>query len=522
MADNTVQIILSAVDNASAVIKGEKTALDGLSDGFKQLTGFSLGAAGAIAAGVAAFKAIIDYTKQAVSETNDYVTSVSDMSRVLGISTEETSRLIQASDDLFISQDKLNAALLAASRKGIDVSITGLKSLSSQYLALNPGVERAQFLMQTFGRSGADMGKLMEQGADGIQKATDAIADNLVVTGKSAEDVKKYKQTVDELGDTWQGVKYTVGEKVIPVLTDLMKVVTNNENVWQFFKRVNNEAKAANPAMDAWSASLNAQADAYKKLHPEIDATTESLLSLKDEYSAVSSLAGELQNSEENLANAEKDLADYQKSHKWDTSGIEERKAKVDELKDAQQDMIAKWMLGVYQQMLTADGDLSDADMQFLLDYQVDSGLISQENANRAKSYWDQANAIMSANALMQVSVDSLHGKDIVIRTIYQSLTQGGTSAATAASIATGVASGEGLKHPHSNGGSWVIPSSYGNEGYPMGGGHTASANETITVTPAGKSVGMTDEQVNKIIASNQAYGAVLLDSIKNALRENR
>ena len=194
----------------------------------QSVTGFSLSsvsAAGAVAG-------LINATRQIVNETEAYVTSITDMSRVLGISTEDTSRLVQASDDLFITQEKLNTALLAASRQGIDVSIAGLKNLSAQYLALNPGVERAQFLMQTFGRTGADMGKLMEVGAEGIDKATAAISANLIVTGKSAEQVIAYKQSVDALTDSWTGFKMEIGMGVIPALVDLLNGLQGLSGWW--------------------------------------------------------------------------------------------------------------------------------------------------------------------------------------------------------------------------------------------------------------------------------------------------
>ncbi|WP_206687840.1 hypothetical protein, partial [Streptococcus pseudopneumoniae] len=42
------------------------------------------------------------------------------------------------------------------------------------------------------------------------------------------------------------------------------------------------------------------------------------------------------------------------------------------------------------------------------------------------------------------------------------------------------------LGQPHAAGGSFLIPQSYGNEGFRMGNGDTASAGETVTITPKG------------------------------------
>lgn len=125
---NQVDIIIKAVDKASGEINKVTGAGNKLAAGFKSLTGFSLGAGAAMAA----VGAGVEFLRQAVDETVNYATEIDNMSRLLGISTEETSRLVQASDDLFISQEKLSSGLQAATRQGIDVSIEGLKKLSAQ------------------------------------------------------------------------------------------------------------------------------------------------------------------------------------------------------------------------------------------------------------------------------------------------------------------------------------------------------------------------------------------------------
>ncbi len=242
MADAQLQVVIKARNDAKKAfnelggqVKGLQgsTGFGGLNDKigafgdkFKSLTGVSLGFATAAGAASGAVMALGKFLADSVNETVAYATEIDNMSRLLGISTEDTSRLVQASDDLFISQEKLQAALQAATRQGIDVSIDGLKRLSEQYLALPPGVERSEFVLKTFGRSGAEMGKLMEQGAAGIEAATAAIADNMIVTGRSMQDVMNYKRSVDNLSDSWQGFKYTIAQGVIPVLDNLMRKLT--------------------------------------------------------------------------------------------------------------------------------------------------------------------------------------------------------------------------------------------------------------------------------------------------------
>lgn len=214
MMANIVEIIMRANDQTGNVFTK-------INASFKQMTGLSLGVAGGVALVGKAIQAATQYVKEAIEKQDKYVTSVIDMSRVLGIDTEETSKLIQASDDLFISQEKLNTALLAASRQGIDVSISGLEKLSSRYLALNPGVQRTQFLLQTFGRSGADMGKLMEQGAEGIRNSMNAVEDWMIVTKDTVETVTAYKQSLDAASDANDGLAYSVANGTMPAVTEM-------------------------------------------------------------------------------------------------------------------------------------------------------------------------------------------------------------------------------------------------------------------------------------------------------------
>lgn len=254
MADAQLQIIIKARNEAKKefdklnqqvnTLKGSSGGLSktigDLDSKFKSVTGMSLGFASAAGLSGAAISGVVKFMKDAVTETVAYATEVDNLSRLLGISTEDTSRLIQASDDLFLSQEKLSAGLQAATRQGIDVSIEGLKKLAEQYLALPAGVERSEFVLKTFGRSGAEMGKLMEQGAAGIDAATAAISNSLVVTKQSMVAVMNYKRSVDNLQDAWQGVKYSVGQAVIPQLDLLLRQLTKGtDTVEEYYETVN-------------------------------------------------------------------------------------------------------------------------------------------------------------------------------------------------------------------------------------------------------------------------------------------
>lgn len=266
---NSVDIIIKAVDKASGEINKVTGAGNKLATGFKSLTGITLGAGAALAGIGAAAKFIGD----AVNETVEYATEIDNTARLLGLTTEETSRLVQASDDLFISQEKLSSGLQAATRQGIDVSIEGLKKLSAQYLAMPEGVGRSEFVLKTFGRSGAEMGKLMEIGADGIDAATAAIADNMIITQKSMGDIMNYKRSIDNMNDSWQGVKYTIGQAVIPTLDLLFRALTQGKDDVELHQQAVNRLERE---IESWSALVafgdQSAVEATAALQAELDA----------------------------------------------------------------------------------------------------------------------------------------------------------------------------------------------------------------------------------------------------------
>lgn len=282
MSDSLINIIINTVKRGG----GDKEAVSGvknLSSKLKELTGISLGSITALGAAGAAAGAMTKFLKDSVAETVEYATQVDNMSRLLGISTEDTSRLIQASDDLFISQEKLKSGLEAATRQGIDVSIEGLKKLSDEYLALPAGVERSEFVMKTFGRSGAEMGKLMEIGASGIDEATAAIAKNMVITDQSMVNIMNYKRSVDNLQDSWQGVKYTVGQEVIPKLDLLFRVMTKGkDDVEKHYQAVNKLKMQYDRAASAAALGNDSAAAAMVELQGEMDALNEEFYASQD------------------------------------------------------------------------------------------------------------------------------------------------------------------------------------------------------------------------------------------------
>ncbi len=139
---------------------------------------------------------------------------------------EDASRIIQVADDMRLSYEQVSTAMkmyarqAAESGEAADMSIETLARLSDQYLALAPGVERTNFLLENFGRSGADMGKLMEQGGDGIRSMAGAVDESLVMTEEGIQAAEDYRLAMDEWNDSMDGIKLQFAQALLPALSD--------------------------------------------------------------------------------------------------------------------------------------------------------------------------------------------------------------------------------------------------------------------------------------------------------------
>lgn len=235
---NEVKLKITATDDASDEIKKVNKELDKLGDTAED-TGKQLDdSVGRIdklmqldaikqfgTAAANAFGKVKDAMTDMVNEYMDYVEQVEDLTRLTGIEEENASRLIQIADDVRISYDTMSGAMQAATRQGVDVSVEGLMKLSDQYLSMQPGLERSEWLLHTFGRSGAEMGQLLEVGSQGIKEMSDAVADNLIVTAQNKQDVIDAKLAYDNFNDSVMGIKYSIVSELIPAFNGLPKPI---------------------------------------------------------------------------------------------------------------------------------------------------------------------------------------------------------------------------------------------------------------------------------------------------------
>ena len=163
-----------------------------------------------------------------ITETVAYAEEVRSLSRTIGASAEDSSKLIQAADDVKVSYESLTTGMQIAIRNGLEPTVEGMGELADQYVAIQDPIARAKFLLDNFGRSGSDLAPLLEIGSEGIRELGIAAEETGLVLDQDAIDAtRNYEIAVDNLNDKLSGMATNIGIKVIPSITDLLDTINN-------------------------------------------------------------------------------------------------------------------------------------------------------------------------------------------------------------------------------------------------------------------------------------------------------
>jgi hypothetical protein len=223
----TIEILLKA--NTTQATAGLKSFTGGLNQVVQGLTGFSLSGLGVTASIVG----IGNELKKSIAQYSEYATSMGKAAALSGITADEMSRLTQAADDVFVSQERLTTGFNMALKNGFVPTIENLAKLSDELLAIQDPAARAERASKIFGRGWAEMAPFILQGGDAIRKGTAAIEDGLIVTDDAVAQNIKYKQALDQFNDSITAVKNNLVSGLIPGMTGSLDVFNKNITAMQ-------------------------------------------------------------------------------------------------------------------------------------------------------------------------------------------------------------------------------------------------------------------------------------------------
>lgn len=449
----------------------------------------------------------------------DNAVEVGDFARSLGTTTEEASRLKEVADDVGIGVDTLRTSLKMAQKDGLTPTIDGLAKMADEYNALAPGVERTQFLLDRFGKSGEDMGKLLEKGSTSIKDMAAAMDDGLIVTQEAYEQARQYQISVDAIKDSWDALTYSAAPPLVDAVTNVINATRDETRARElateagqeylklsgyqqraFVEQAAAERELADAALLAKDSAEDAagafetEAEAAARIKEEAKLAEQAIKDLtkanQEELNTLGQLTGKINDYNEkqnDLKTQQEELLARKQAlidNGWNAEGdsIDDLNKKLAENQAKQKENAEAFTLATNQrilaraeELLSADG-LTTAEKDMLIERGLAMGVYTAEAAARMKEEEQAAKDLAaSLNAIPNIE------RTVTINTVHTG---------TPYNAGSDVPAQGSVYQGHASGGQFLIPMSYGNEGFRMGNGDTASGGETVTITPRGQQPG--------------------------------
>jgi len=382
----------------------------------------------------------LGYAKQAYDETigvsQQYAQTIRDLSQISGESAESTSRFVQVLDDWQVSSEDAMAATKALTKQGLAPNIDTLANLSEKYLSLSSVEDQNAFVTKNLGRAGLEWINVLKQGPDALRAQAAAVSANLILNDKQLQQAEKLRQAEDQLHDTLEGLKITVGTGLTPTFTawvaTIDKIINNTGNardvLVSFLNPIEGLIRLTRLYGDTYNelaategATTKAHEDQKKSLadlEAEQKAADEQAKALSETYTSLLSISMSLQGQQDSYAQGIEDLrakqADLQGQIEDATvkfgANSEQVQAlgdkyndlggKIQDLAEANSKAMAKFAYDNLIAKLSVDG-LTSSDFATAQQVGVTLGLYTQATANKAIAL----DKLTSALAAQQITV---------------------------------------------------------------------------------------------------------------------
>jgi hypothetical protein len=265
---NNIDILISAQDTATKVVDGlytELGKLDKMVSGLDKnivINNKNMGSMNDMLRGMGVevpkinmyslgqgIKLVGDEIGKSLDSYMLYVGQVKELATYTGMSVEETSRLLQLSDDLGIKNTDLEASFKTMVNNGVRPNVIELGLLSEEYNKLKDPLEKAKFLTDNFGKSaGVEMARMMDLGKEGIYRMYGAVESGLVVTQTGIDKAGEYKIAMNKWEESVEGVRYKIASGLIPILITAMGYIDGAmTTLGQLVYLVNNAPSTLSP-----------------------------------------------------------------------------------------------------------------------------------------------------------------------------------------------------------------------------------------------------------------------------------
>src|SRR5262245_18812884 len=528
-----IEIPINAVGNAREYIdkvnaglaktdNSSRALVPGLESARQSLQGF----VGQNAALLAVGTAVVVTLKKSYDAYQAYAGQVRDLSLITNASAEESSRFLQVLDDYELTYEDATAAAKKLKDQGLTPNIETLITLSKQYQSITDPAEKFQFVQDNLGKGGAKWNNILSQTEDQLRATAAETNKMLILTNEQVKKAELQRLAVDKAADSWEGFKVSLGAAVGELVLANERAARANEileeqgiqasQVIYHQKEYQAALAQATEEQNKQIESTNKSTEAAYKSEEALKAEQKALEDLakadSDVIDQASDIAGANRDytasQDEILAKIEEVRAKQSEYYPWEKEKIQESDKELEKLgeqyfenrdkfikasqdkitmmaieKIAMQDCVAGYSQAEYEKAkaILESTDIASAaafeqqQAQAILTDAVATGQIKVEDYGKILDQVMQDGVISVDEvtaALQKIPPETV--ANVIVNTTY-----------TGDNLPTDSTMSGSQVHNHAFGGSWVVPSGYGHEGYPMGGGHRASPGETITVTPA-------------------------------------
>ena len=236
----------SGIKAAKAAFGNFKTAVADAEGGMGKFKAGSKVALDAVKANagtlaIAGGAALAGFATKAITAFQDIALASGKFADATGLAVEDASRYIEVAGDLSIPVDAVEGAigrlnktigadpdkvrnlgvdLVYLNDGSLDVNATFLKTIE-RIKGIKDPADKARVAAQLLGKGWQSMSELIEMGADDLKASLDSVSSAQVISDEELAKAKEYRDTMQELGDIWNGFVINAGGVFVEIVSDL-------------------------------------------------------------------------------------------------------------------------------------------------------------------------------------------------------------------------------------------------------------------------------------------------------------
>lgn len=152
----------------------------------------------------------------------------------VGLDVESFSLGFKAlSKDIVKAQASADFSTTTFAKLGLTINQLGsteevIRHIADRFAAMPDGAQKAQLAIDLFGRAGLKLIPLLNQGAAGLDAATQKARDfGLVLDSSARTQLVQYDDALDDLGKAWDGLKTQVAIAAAPILLKAVELTSS-------------------------------------------------------------------------------------------------------------------------------------------------------------------------------------------------------------------------------------------------------------------------------------------------------